>query len=316
LLTPFGSDDIHVPEAFRLMLAQSPLPVAPASPHLFTVDVEDYFQVVAFERAVDRASWDRYPSRVVANTDRLLDLLERRGVRGTFFTLGWVGRRFPDLVRRIAARGHEVASHGHWHRRVTTLSAAEFREDIRESKAVLEDASGQACVGFRAPSFSIVPGLEWVFDVLLEEGYRYDSSLFPIRRPDYGYPAALETPCFIRRAAGTLLEFPMATTRLAGLRLPAAGGGYLRQFPYGVIRRAFRVWGDRGVSATFYIHPWEYDADQPRLPCGRLTALRHYRNLGRTWGLLERLLGEFRFTSIRDRFVDHLGAPATREAVG
>lgn len=300
------------------MLIQTALPSAPASPHLFTVDVEDYFQVVAFERMVDRATWNSYPSRVEANTDRLLALLDRHGVRGTFFTLGWIGRRHPALVRRIAAQGHEIASHGHWHRRVTTLSPEEFRRDIRESKAVLEGLSGHACRGFRAPSFSIVPGYEWALDVLLEEGFRYDSSMFPIRRPDYGYPNALDTPFLIQRPAGTLLELPLATTRLAGLRLPAAGGAYLRQLPFGFIRRAFRSWADRGVSASFYIHPWEYDADQPRLPCGRLTTIRHYRNLHRTWGLLERLLDEFRFTSVQERFAELLGTvpSSQREPVG
>lgn len=278
------------------MLDQTPLPSLPASPHLFTVDVEDYFQVVAFERQVDRATWERYPSRVEGNTDRLLRLLDDHRVRGTFFTLGWIARRHPALVRRIAAAGHEVASHGQWHRRVTTLSPDQFRNDIRESKALLEAESGQPCLGFRAPSFSILPGYEWALDILLEEGYRYDSSIFPIRRPDYGYPDAPDTPFQVRRPAGTLLELPLATTRVAGLRLPAAGGAYLRQLPFGFIRRAFRAWAERGISASFYIHPWEYDAEQPRMPCGRLTAIRHYRNLDRTWGLLVRLLGEFRFT--------------------
>lgn len=291
------------------MLAQEPLPVRPASAHIFSVDVEDYFQVVAFERAVDRADWDRYPSRVVQNTERLLDLLERRQVRGTFFTLGWVARRFPGLVRQIASKGHEVASHGQWHRRVTALSPPEFRAEIRESKQLLEDASGQPCLGFRAPSFSIVPGYEWAFDVLLEEGYRYDSSLFPIRRPDYGYPAAAAAPFWIRRPAGPLLELPLATLSAAGLRLPAAGGAYFRQLPQGLVRRAFRQWSGRGVSAMFYIHPWEYDTGQPRLPCGRITALRHYRNLDRTWPRLERLLTEFRFTSVAERFGAEFGPP-------
>ncbi|HTS87906.1 MAG TPA: XrtA system polysaccharide deacetylase [Gemmatimonadales bacterium] len=284
------------------MLVQEPLPVQTSAAHIFSVDVEDYFQVVAFEKVVDRADWDRYPSRVVSNTERLLDLLEQRQVRGTFFTLGWVGRRFPDLVRRIARVGHEIASHGLWHRRITTLTPDQFRSELRESKRILEDASGQACVGFRAPSFSIVPGYEWAFDVLVEEGYRYDSSLFPIRRPDYGYPDAAATPFWIRRPAGALLELPLATLVTAGLRLPAAGGAYFRQLPRGLVRRAFRQWGRRGVSAMFYIHPWEYDTDQPRLPCGRLTALRHYRNLDRTWSRLEQLLTEFRFTSVADRF--------------
>jgi polysaccharide deacetylase family protein (PEP-CTERM system associated) len=298
------------------MLAQTPLPAHHASSHIFSVDVEDYFQVVAFERVVDRSEWDRYPSRVEANTDRLLELLDRYRVRGTFFTLGWIAMRFPGLVRRIAGQGHEVASHGHWHRRVTTLTPAEFRADLRQSKAALEDASGQPCLGFRAPSFSIVPRSEWALDVLIEEGYRYDSSLFPIRRPDYGFPEALPAPARLARPSGTLLEFPLATLEVAGVRLPAAGGGYLRQFPLGVIRRAFRQWESRGVPAMFYIHPWEYDVDQPRLPVGALTAFRHYRNLDRTWPRLERMLREFRFTSVAEQFRSHLDldAPACREA--
>jgi polysaccharide deacetylase family protein (PEP-CTERM system associated) len=284
----------------------TPLPVAAESPHLFTVDVEDYFQVVAFEGVVDRREWDRYPSRVEANTDRLLELLARHGARGTFFTLGWVAERHPGIVRRIAAAGHEVASHGHWHRRVTTLTPADFRREIRESKARLEEQSGHPCIGFRAPSFSIVPGVEWAFDVLLEEGYRYDSSLFPVRRPDYGYPHSPAVPFLIERSGGTLLELPLATTRLLGLQLPAAGGGYLRQFPYVLFHRAFRRWGEEGVSAMFYIHPWEYDVEQPRLPCSRLTAFRHYHNQNLVWPRLDRLLGEFRFTSVVDRFASLL----------
>ncbi len=176
-----------------------------------------------------------------------------------------------------------------------------------QSKARLEDIAGQACLGFRAPSFSIVPGLEWAFDVLLEEGYRYDSSLFPIRRPDYGYPEAPEEPFIIHRPAGALLELPLATTRIAGLRLPAAGGGYLRQLPLALFRQAFRTWGARGVSAMFYIHPWEFDVDQPRLPCGRITAFRHYRNLDRVWPDLDALLREFPFTTVAERFAEVLG---------
>jgi len=292
------------------MLAQTPLPAQSSAAHIFSVDVEDYFQVVAFERVVDRANWGRYPSRGEANTDRLLGLLDQRRVRGTFFILGWGALRYPGLVRRIAAQGHEIASHGHWHRRVTTLTPQEFRADIRESKAALEDTSGLPCLGFRAPSFSIVPGWEWAFDILLEEGYRYDSSLFPIRRPDYGFPHSLEVPFLLSRPAGTLLELPMATHNLAGLRLPAAGGAYFRQLPYGLVQGAFRRWSERGVSAMFYIHPWEYDPEQPRLACGALTALRHYRNLDLTWPRLERLLSEFRFTSVLERYREHLDADA------
>jgi polysaccharide deacetylase family protein (PEP-CTERM system associated) len=286
------------------------LPPTPQSPHLFTVDVEDYFQVVAFEGLVDRAAWDGYPSRVEANTDRLLELLARHGAKGTFFTLGWIAEKHPGIVRRIAAAGHEVASHGYWHRRLTTLTQDAFRTDIRDSKARLEDLSGQPCLGFRAPSFSIIPGGEWAFDLLLEEGYRYDSSLFPIRRPDYGYPLSPETPYLIERPGGTLLELPLTTTRLLGLRLPAAGGGYLRQFPFALFRRAFRQWGERGISAMFYIHPWEYDDAQPRLPCGRLTAFRHYHNLDLVWSRMDQLLEEFSFTSVAERFAEVLNSQA------
>ena len=199
--------------------------------HLFSVDVEEHFQVVALQRWAPRVSWDEQPSRVARNVDQLLELLARHGAVGTFFTLGWVAERQPGLIRRIAAAGHEVASHGWWHTQVTRLTPAEFREEVRSSRALLEDLSGQRVQGFRAPSFSIVPGHEWAFDVLLEEGYRYDSSLFPIRRPDYGWPGAPADPHLIRRPAGTLLEIPMATTLIAGVRIPRRAGVIFASFP-------------------------------------------------------------------------------------
>lgn len=265
--------------------------------HVFSADVEEYFQVGAFEHVVSRREWDGYPSRLDRGMDLLLDLLARFGATGTFFTLGWIADRYPLLVRRIHEAGHEVASHGYWHRRVDTLSPREFRDDVRASKAVLEDACGAPVLGFRAPNFSIKPGGEWAFDVLLEEGYRYDSSLFPIRRPGYGYPAAPPVPHLIHRQSGTLCELPMATTVVRGVRIPAAGGAYLRHFPYGIIRRAFREHTDNGIPATFYIHPWELDPEQPRLPVPWHARARHYGGLTRTVPRLERLLGEFRFTS-------------------
>lgn len=271
---------------------------SPSGAHLFSVDVEEHFQVNAFDRILSRDEWERQPSRVERNTDVLLELLARHEAHATFFTLGWVAERQPALLRRIAAAGHEIASHGWWHRRLTTLTPEEFREEARRSKAVLESLTGRMVTGFRAPSFSIVPGGEWAFDVLLEEGYRYDSSLFPIRRPDYGYPSAPPAPHEIRRAAGTLLELPLATLDVLGLRLPAAGGGYLRQLPLGLIQRAFRGLGARGTPGMFYIHPWEVDPAQPRLPVGVVTRLRHYGGLERTLPRLERLLSEFRFTSV------------------
>ncbi|HKG94778.1 MAG TPA: XrtA system polysaccharide deacetylase [Gemmatimonadaceae bacterium] len=266
--------------------------------HFFTVDVEDYFQVNAFERSVSRTSWDAMPSRVGHNVDVLLDLLARHGSTGTFFTLGWVASRHPGVVRRIANAGHEIASHGWWHRRVTTLTPEEFREDVRSSKQLLEDVAGVAVTGFRAPSFSIVPGGEWAFDVLLEEGYGYDSSLFPINRPGYGYASTPPVPHGIQRPAGTLLELPLTTTVMAGVRVPASGGGYFRQFPYAVTRRAFREHATSGIPGMFYIHPWELDPAQPQLPVGWLTRVRHYRGLELVKGRLERLLSEFSFTSV------------------
>jgi polysaccharide deacetylase family protein (PEP-CTERM system associated) len=267
---------------------------------LFSIDVEEHFQANAFDRVVSREDWDRQPSRVESNTERLLDLLDRTGARATCFVLGWVAERHPALVRRIAAEGHEVASHGWWHRRIGSLTPEELRQEVRDSKRLLEDLTGQPVNGFRAPSFSITPGREWAFDVLLEEGYTYDSSLFPIRRPDYGYPASPVVPHEIRRPSGVLLEIPMATARIFGMRIPAAGGGYLRQLPYALIQRAARDAVARRRPGMFYIHPWEVDPDQPRFPVGMLTRVRHYGGLEKTLGHLERLLTEFRFTSVAE----------------
>jgi polysaccharide deacetylase family protein (PEP-CTERM system associated) len=273
------------------------IPVRSPVEHVFSVDVEEYFQVGAFERVVSRQDWGRYPSRVERTVDALLALLARHGATGTFFTLGWIAERYPLLVQRIHEAGHEVASHGYWHRRVETLTPREFREDVRISKAVLESACGAPVYGFRAPSFSIRPGTEWVFDILLEEGYRYDSSLFPIRRPGYGYPAAPTVPHLIHRPGGSLCEFPLATTSWRGMRIPAAGGAYLRHFPFALIRRAFLEHSETGIPAMFYIHPWELDPDQPRLDVPWHARVRHYGGLARTMPRLERLLSEFRFTS-------------------
>jgi len=266
--------------------------------HFFTVDVEEYFQVKALESVVSRDQWLTRPSRVARSVDALLTTLDNHGVRGTFFVLGWVARQRPQVVRSIVDAGHEIASHGYSHERVTALTPDAFREDVRSSKQVLEDVSGTEVLGYRAPSFSIIPGYEWAFDTLIEEGFRYDSSLFPIRRRGYGYPSAPRVPHLIHRQAGVLAEFPLATTRFLNVPVPAAGGGYLRQFPLGVIRRAFREATQRGESATFYIHPWEIDPDQPRLPVSQLNRIRHYRGLDSTLDRIERLLEEFRFDTI------------------
>jgi len=273
-----------------------------ATPHVFSVDVEEYFQVLAFEQSVPRSSWDTLPSRVDESVDRLLELLARHSATATFFTVGWLAERKPALVRRIAALGHEIACHSWWHRRVTTLPPEEFRRDVRRCRELLEDVTGRRVAGFRAPSFSIVPGVEWAFDILVEEGYRYDSSVFPIRLRDYGYPGAPADAYEVRRPAGVLLELPMATTVIAGVRLPAAGGGYLRHLPYALTERAFREHGARGASGMFYVHPWEIDEGQPRLPVSWVTRLRHYAGISRTLPRLERLLSQFRFVSVERRY--------------
>lgn len=274
----------------------------PVTSHVFTVDVEDYFHVNAFEPYVPRVRWEGMSARVSVGIDRLLDLLARHGATATFFVLGWVADRHPHEVRRIVEAGHEVASHGFWHRRVYTLTPEAFRRDLRHAREAIEQASGQAVVGFRAPSFSILRTCEWALDVLIEEGYRYDSSLFPIRRRNYGHRGAATTPGLVERAGGCLLELPPLTTQLMGVRLPAAGGGYFRQFPYWWFRRAFEDATRRRVPGVFYVHPWELDPEQPRLPVGAVTQWRHYRGLDQVGARLERLLSDFRFVSVSSRF--------------
>lgn len=266
--------------------------------HHLTVDVEEYFQVSALERAVPRAFWSNFESRVEASVQVLMDLMMRRRATGTFFVLGCVAERLPRLVRAIAAAGHEVASHGWDHRRVPAQSVGEFRSSVRRTKRLLEDLTGTPVAGFRAPSFSICPGHEWALDVLLEEGYRYDSSLFPVRRPGYGYRGAPQRPYLIHRAAGRLLELPPATLRRFGMNVPAGGGAYLRLFPLPLIRAAVNQMEDAGFPSTLYVHPWELDPDQPRVRVSALTRVRHYGGLERTRGRLDRLLSEFRFLPI------------------
>lgn len=285
----------HLAPARRLHAGLMP---SSTTAHFFTVDVEEYFQVKALESAVSRDQWTSCQTRVARSIDALLEMLDRHNARGTFFVLGWIAKHRPDVVRAIAGAGHEIASHGFWHERVTALDPASFRKDVSTAKQTLEDLVNAEVVGYRAPSFSIIPGGEWAFDILIEEGYKYDSSLFPIRRPGYGYPGSPRIPHIIQRPSGFLAEFPLATTSFLGYAVPAAGGGYLRQFPLGIIRRAFREAGARGEPATFYIHPWEMDAAQPRLEVSALNRLRHYRGLDRTVQRVDLLLGEFTFTTI------------------
>jgi polysaccharide deacetylase family protein (PEP-CTERM system associated) len=262
-----------------------------------TIDVEDYFQVSAFAPHIRRSEWDTLPCRVEQNVDRILELLEEVGVQATFFTLGWVAERYPDLVRRISDSGHELASHGFAHHRATEQHRDEFLADIRLAKAVLEDISGCAVRGYRAPSFSVGPKNPWAFECIGEAGYRYSSSIYPIRHDHYGVPDA---PRFSHQTTPGLLELPVATVRLLSSNWPAGGGGYFRLLPYvisrGLIRRINVV---DAKPAIFYFHPWELDPDQPRVNGpGFKTRFRHYLNLRRVQPRLRRLLRDFKWNRI------------------
>ena len=264
-----------------------------------TVDVEDYFQVSAFERVVARERWDGFESRVCRNTERLLALFDAEGVSATFFVLGWVAERFPALVRQIAAAGHELASHGYAHRLVYELTPGEFRDDLRRAKAAIEAAAGVPVAGYRAPSFSITKRSLWAFDLLIAEGFVYDTSVYPIHHDRYGIPDAPRHPYTVERPAGVIREIPGSTVRVGGLNLPIGGGGYFRQLPYGWIRRGIaRVNEREGRAVTFYVHPWEIDPAQPRLRASMLSRVRHYRNLDKTESRLRRLLSDFSFAPI------------------
>ena len=269
----------------------------------FSVDVEDYYQVGAFARTIRPDEWDRWQSRVVANTRRVLEILgkAKRPVKGTFFVLGWIAERHPNLVQEIRTAGHEIASHGFSHRLVYEMTEEEFRDDIRRTKNLLQEQSGQEVIGYRAPSFSIVKRTPWAHRILVEEGHRYDSSVFPIHHDLHGNADAPREIHRIDTEAGPLWEFPPAVVRFFGQNIPTGGGGYFRFFPYAVTVRMLRAINTAGRPFVFYIHPWEIDPDQPRIPGASLKSrFRHYLNLRRTAARLERLLSNFEFASVKD----------------
>jgi polysaccharide deacetylase family protein (PEP-CTERM system associated) len=278
-------------------MSDRPAGASPASRlvNALTIDVEDYYQVSAFDEPGRRDRWNAFESRVCASTDRLLDLMAAASVSGTFFVLGWVAERHPALVRRIAEAGHEVASHGYFHRLVYDLTPEEFRADLRRARAAIEDACGAAVRGFRAPSFSITRRSLWAFDVLVDEGYAFDSSVYPVRRDRYGVPGAPRFAYRVSTPAGQLLEVPPSTIRRAGLTVPVAGGGYFRLYPYAVTSLAIREINREGQPAVVYLHPWEIDPGQPRQAGSALSRFRHYVNLERTEPRLARLMSELRF---------------------
>lgn len=272
-----------------------------------TIDVEDYYQVSAFESVVSHQDWDLYESRVERNTHHILDLLDEHPTKATFFVLGWVAERFPSLVRAIHDRGHEIASHGYSHRRIYTQVPEHFREETRRAKEITEDTIGRSVIGYRAASYSITRESLWAVDILQEEGFEYDSSIFPIHHDSYGIP---DHPRFLHWVSGDkgkgLIEFPISTLRIAGMNIPIAGGGYLRFFPY-----PFTRWGIQQLNqkehqpVVVYLHPWEIDPEQPRIRAKLRSRFRHYCNLKKTEGRLMGLLRVFRFGTmaevLRDR---------------
>lgn len=289
-----------------LPLVHTILKPARIAMHLFTVDLEEYFHAAALEAYIARERWQSIPSRVEAATEYLLEVLDTYDATATFFTLGLVAERTPGLVRRISEAGHEVASHGWSHRRVDTLSPAAFRSEVARSRELLEQISGTPVIGYRAPNFSIVAGCSWAYPILLEEGYRYDSSAFPGRASGRYYRTVMQRGL---RAPHPIVV-PLSCARFGRIQLPAAGGAWFRLFPYALTRRALLQSAARGEAGVFYIHPWELDPEQPQLPVPPLTRIRHYAGLDHARARVERLLSEFRFTSVARWLIRHAEAGA------
>src|SRR5216683_3359722 len=261
-----------------------------------TVDLEDYFHVSAYAGKVRLEEWDSYPSRVAQNTDRLLELLAQHNCHATFFVLGWVAEKKPDVVARVAAAGHEIACHSMLHRRIFDLTPQEFREDTRRAKAVIEDATGKQVVGYRAPSFSVIKKSLWALEILAEEGFQYDSSIFPVEHPSYGIPDAPRTPYLINTASGRILEFPLPTLAMGSMRSPIGGGAYLRLLPYRYTRWSIRHLNEHeNFPVCVYIHPWELDAAQPKRGGSLSERTRNYFGLSGAESKLRKLVRDVEF---------------------
>ena len=264
-----------------------------------TVDVEDYFQVSAFAKSVDRNDWDKYPLRVEKNTRRLMDMFDEAQVKATFFVLGWVADRNRSLIQEIAQRGHEVASHGYSHQLIYNQSQEVFREETIRSKRLLEDIIQAPVRGYRAASYSITKDSLWALDILAEAGFDYDSSIFPVRHDRYGIPDAKEMPHILKTPKGhTLVEFPLSTAKIFSYKLPVAGGGYFRLYPYTLTRAGLRQVNSRQQPFIFYLHPCEIDPDQPNVEAGWFSRFRHYNNLDKCESRLQRLMDDFQFTTV------------------
>jgi len=267
-----------------------------------TVDVEDYFHVAAFSDVINVDDWSNYPCRVEKNTDKLLALFDKKGIKSTFFVLGWVAERYPDIVRRISEQGHEVASHGYSHQLVYSQSPEDFKEETHKSKVLLEDQSQQPIEGYRAASYSITAKSLWALDILAELGFKWDSSIFPIHHDRYGMPKSPEKPYKIITSHGDLMEFPLTTAKVLGFSIPAAGGGYFRQYPYFLSKYLFKKASlNQTRPQIFYLHPWEIDVNQPRVEGASLfSRFRHYTNLKRCMPRLEQMVDDFDFGTVSE----------------
>ncbi|MCA9035349.1 MAG: DUF3473 domain-containing protein [Planctomycetaceae bacterium] len=277
----------------------------PVSDGTFTVDVEDYFQVSAFARQIRTDDWDHYECRVERNTRCILDLAAAAGTKGTFFILGWVAERYPRLVREIQSAGHEIACHSHWHQLVYELGPDRFRDDLKKSRDVLQDICGQPVHLYRAPSFSITKQSLWALEILLEEGFDTDSSVYPIRHDRYGISTAPIIPHRIRTASGIINEFPGMVSRFGKAKIPVGGGGYLRLFPWSITEALLRQIRMEGRPVNVYIHPWEVDPDQPRVASSLKSRFRHYQNLKSTVPKLRKLLSRFSLTTMTQVLSQH-----------
>ena len=261
-----------------------------------TVDVEDYFQVSAFAESIEQKDWDGHPLRVEKNTHKILDMFDESNQKATFFVLGWVAERQKELVLEIAKRGHEVASHGYSHQLVYNQSRDVFKEETIRSKAILEDIIQQPVLGYRAASYSITEKSIWALDILAESGFVYDSSIFPVRHDRYGMPDTPEHPYKLETPAGhTIIEFPLSTAKIMNYRLPIAGGGYFRLYPYWLSKMGLKQINRQQKPFIFYLHPWEVDPEQPRIDASWFSRFRHYNNLDKCEDRLKTLLGDFQF---------------------
>lgn len=272
--------------------------------NILTVDVEEHFQVEAFQHVITPEQWERRQSRLTMNLIRLLDIFDQYGARATFFVLGWVAERYPHLIAMIRSRGHDLACHGHWHKSIKKMSPEEFRDDLQKALAAIKSASGVKVNGYRAPTFSADRKKEWIWEALIDNGIEYDSSIYPIKHDLYGDPTAPRFPYFMSFKNGVIFEIPPTTYRVMGKSLASCGGGSLRVFPYWYTKRALSAYNARGYAAMVYMHPWEIDPSQPRERVGFRSRARHYTNLHRMEAKLRRLLSEYEFAPVSEVYSD------------